>query len=141
MPISNKAPRPFALFWLIIAMLWTAGSLVLALVPEHDVRWAFKTFGDKLLHGFAFAVGGFVWAKYIESTELAKPLTAAFIGAAISLAVGGAIEGLQTFTPTRQAEWGDFFADACGVLPVLIALTLSASLKRKREAPSAPVSQ
>ena len=80
--------------------------LVLALMPEPP---AMVTTGwDKSNHLLAF--GTLTW---LALHAFPQRLKSALLGL---LAYGALIEILQSFTPTRSAEWLDLCADAVGIL-------------------------
>jgi VanZ family protein len=108
-------------FWLITAFLWTAGVLALALGPPGESTWLLKTFGDKLLHGFAFTLGCYAWGKAAEGIAPLRRF-APFAGAGIALLIGIAIEILQQYTPNRRSETADIIADLIGIIPAMILL-------------------
>lgn len=118
--------------WRISAGLWTAGVLTLALTPSAQTGWLIKTLGDKVLHGFAFAVGCFLWGKTLQTHPRLPRVTAALMGAAIALGVGLVIEALQAYVPSRSPDIRDILADFLGVLPALAYLTLSAVFGKGR---------
>lgn len=91
--------RPF----FFLAMLTI---LVLALWPS-PASLPVQTGWDKADHVLAFAVLGTIglWAW---------PRVRARVIAGL-LAYGGLIEVLQSLTPSREADWHDFVADAIGV--------------------------
>ncbi len=80
--------------------------LVLAIVPAPPP--VFTTGWDKSNHLLAFAVmawlGCHAFPKRVAITLLSL------------LAYGALIEVLQSFTPTRSAEWLDLLADCLGIL-------------------------
>ncbi|WP_213956015.1 VanZ family protein [Variovorax sp. dw_954] len=92
--------------------------LVLALVPT--VPPEIPTTGwDKSNHMLAFAV-----LALLGRTAYSRRLAAVAVGLFL---YGGLIEVLQSFTPTRMAEWGDLFADSLGIASACLvgpALTL-----------------
>lgn len=124
-----------ALWWLSMATV-----LTLALMPappkQIDLGW------DKLNHLAAFGVmtmlglGAKVWRFAPQS--LHRHGAYAALATAISLqmlAFGGLIEVLQSFTPTRFAEWGDLVADSLGIALGLVAMTLWRARLASREWP------
>jgi VanZ family protein len=97
-------PR-FVRHWRIFLVLLLIVVLWLALTPAPPKRvnlgW------DKLNHAAAF-------------TTLAAVAVFAMVGPWIRIAIallgyGALIEILQSFTPTRSAEWGDLLADGVGI--------------------------
>src|SRR5450830_1258207 len=90
--------------WAFFACALTV--LVVALVPSPPPM--ITTGWDKSNHLLAFAVMAWLGCK-------AFPQRVAFTLLAL-LAYGALIEILQSFTPTRSAEWFDLFADSLGLL-------------------------
>jgi len=80
--------------------------LVLALIPSPPPM--ITTGWDKSNHLLAFAVMAWLGCK-------AFPQRVAYTLLAL-LAYGALIEILQSFTPTRSAEWLDLFADSLGIV-------------------------
>lgn len=111
-PRSESAARPVAR---ILFFLAVAAVSVLSLLPQRDLPKVGVS--DKLEHAvayFALAVfGGFAWR---ERRSL-------FALLALLVAMGGAIELLQVFSPGRSPDPIDAFANgagaAAGVLAVL----------------------
>jgi VanZ family protein len=118
-------------FWMVAAVLWTGGVLALALSPSQNPSWLLKTFGDKVLHGFAFTVGGLLWAKTLESLRPLHRIWAAIVGACVALTVGVAIELLQRYVPGRSCDLLDFWADVIGVLPSVLYMIVTIRRKPK----------
>jgi VanZ family protein len=87
---------------LLVAVTW------LALTPAPPE--ALSAGWDKLNHAAAFAA-------LCVAALFAFPRSrsnAVWVALAL-LCFGGAIEVAQSFTPTRNAEWGDLLADAVGI--------------------------
>jgi len=80
--------------------------LVLALMPSPPSM--ITTGWDKSNHLLAFAVMAVLGCKAFP-----QRVVFTFLGL---LAYGALIEILQSFTPTRSAEWLDLFADGLGIL-------------------------
>jgi VanZ family protein len=121
-------------FWGATAAIWTAAVLALALSPNAQGGWLMKTLGDKVLHGFAFFVGCFLWAKTLQANPRLPRFTTVIVGAVISLGIGFAVEGFQIYIPSRQADMWDILADFLGILPALAYLILAEVLKRRQPA-------
>jgi VanZ family protein len=81
--------------------------LVFALKPARPPEMVIPH-ADKVKHFLAFAV---LWVLGAWAGVRPRWLLAAGL-----LAYGGAIEGLQSLTPTREPSWGDWAADAFGLL-------------------------
>jgi VanZ family protein len=113
-------------FWTAASALWTAAVLALALSPMGGSSWVMDTFGDKFAHAFAFVVGGVLWVKTIETISRLSRWGTMILGTVATLVVGVAIEILQSYIPSRQADMRDFEADVVGVL---LALALIGLLK------------
>ncbi len=92
---------------LLAALALTVSWLALSPAPPGvlDSGW------DKLNHAAAFAVLTLV-ALFAFPRSPRRP----WLVLAGLLCFGGAIEIAQSFTPTRNAEWGDLLADAVGML-------------------------
>ncbi|MEJ8825635.1 VanZ family protein [Variovorax humicola] len=87
---------------------WVACLTVLALALMPTVPSEIPTTGwDKSNHMLAFAVLGL-----LGRSAYGHRLSAVAIGLFFC---GALIEVLQSFTPTRMAEWGDLFADSLGI--------------------------
>jgi len=131
---SSQRARSFRFlaqaFWLVASLVWTAVVLDMALSAPGKSRWFLKLLGgsDKLLHAAAFTVGGIVWVKSIETVARLRHWAAVAVGAAISLAIGAAIEIAQRYVPSRSSDFKDFLADIAGVLLALVLLSLYAAL-------------
>ena len=82
-----------------------AGAVV-ALLPAGSEPPPFAH-ADKLGHALGFAL---LWALGRAAGVRPLPLALGL------LAYGGAIEGLQSLTPTRQASWVDWIADGAGLV-------------------------
>lgn len=106
----RTARRWRALLWLLVCVVTV---LALSPAPPKSVDIG----GDKINHLLAFAtlatVAALAWARAWPPVALAL------------LMYGGLIELLQSFTPTRKAEWADLLADATGIgLGLLLAAFL-----------------
>jgi VanZ family protein len=95
--------------WRLLLALLVVVVAVLALSPNPaqgpQLGW------DKLNHALAFAAMAFcavMGRRGGSRRQLATVLVAL-------LAYGGLIELLQLFVPGREAEWGDWLADAVGI--------------------------
>jgi VanZ family protein len=107
-------------FWLCLLAV-----LVLALVPAPPA--IITTGWDKTNHVLAFAV-----SALLGCVAFARRTLWVLVGL---LAFGGLIEVLQSFTPTRTADWGDLLADAVGLaLGCLLHHVLSSSTSAARRA-------
>ncbi len=88
------------LFWATVLVV-----LVLSLLPPGthlpDTGW------DKSNHMLAFAVLAVLGLHSYPGSRVALLLGL--------LAYGGLVEGLQSLTPYRYAEWADLVADAAGL--------------------------
>ncbi len=100
-------PLRYSRYWLATGLALLAVGLVSALSPMSSVIPV--TLNDKLLHsgGFLFFM---VWFGGIF-----KPRALPYVVVALA-AYGMLIELLQSFTPTRQAEFLDLIADVMGIL-------------------------
>jgi VanZ family protein len=116
-------------FWPAAAAVWTASVLALALSPQVEPGWLMKTFGDKLLHGAAFAAGAVVWIRTIGLSSRFSLWGAIAAGSGAALMVGAAIEVLQSYVPGRRADVRDLAADVAGILLGLALLSLRPRLR------------
>ena len=95
--------------WLLAGLALVVSWLALSPAPPNglDTGW------DKLNHAAAFAaltaVAIFAFPRSQRSSRSLWLLLAGL------LCFGAAIEIAQSFTPTRNAEWGDLLADAVGM--------------------------
>ena len=92
--------------WQVAFVLCAFSVLVLALLPAPPRL--FTTGWDKSNHLLAFSVMAWLGLR-------AFPRRVLWVLAGL-LAYGVLIEILQSFTPTRSAEWLDLLADALGIL-------------------------
>lgn len=89
-------------------MFWAAAIVVLALALAPMQPRSMPDFGsDKINHCLAFAT-----LALLGRAAYPRHLLALLAGL---MAYGGLIEILQSFTATRNAEWGDLLADAAGL--------------------------
>jgi len=93
-------------FWVWAFFACALTVLVLALVPSPPK--VFTTGWDKSNHLLAFAVMAWLGCKAFPQRVIFTLLGL--------LAYGALIEILQSFTPTRSAEWLDLLADGLGIL-------------------------
>lgn len=108
-------------FWLLNGL--TLAILYLSLTPMPPTQ---GTGWDKTNHAVAMAVVMLVAFRSFSATRRPTVYAALF-----TASLGALIEVLQgACTSTRSAEWGDFLADLCGVMPVFFVLGL---LQRKRK--------
>jgi VanZ family protein len=105
-----------ALVLLLCVITWLA--LTPAPPKEANLGW------DKLNHAAAFAtLAGVAWLSFGR----------AYARVAVALlGYGGLIEVLQSFTPTRSAEWGDLLADGVGITVGLILVSLVAQIASRK---------
>lgn len=99
------AQQRFSL-WLWAFVICALVVLVLALLPSPPP--GLTTGWDKSNHLLAFAVLAWLGCKAFP-----QRVAVALLGL---LAYGALIEILQSFTPTRSAEWLDLLADSLGIL-------------------------
>ena len=102
------------IIWISCALMITVGSLM----PH--LGWPPEAFHiDKFIHGSAYA--GLAFLPFFFTTN--RNVIIIFLAAII--AMGGGIEILQTFMPSRDGTIGDFAADVCGVIAgALIAIRM-----------------
>jgi VanZ family protein len=101
--------------WLLAGLVVTVSWLALSPAPPDglDTGW------DKLNHASAFAALTLVAIFALPRSR--RSLWLVLVGL---LCFGGAIEVAQSFTPTRNAEWGDLLADAVGMAAGALAAML-----------------
>ena len=94
------------LFWVAIGVLF-----YLALMPADDVE-PMMLVSDKLAHFIAFLGLGILGTWSYPQTKISVVLGLILYGAVI--------EGAQSLTSSRSAEWADLIADTTGVLCSLL---------------------
>ena len=101
--------------WLLAGLVLVVSWLALSPAPPDglDTGW------DKLNHAAAFAALTVVAVFAFPRSRRSLWLLLAGL-----LCFGGAIEIAQSFTPTRNAEWGDLLADAVGMAAGVFATML-----------------
>lgn len=105
--------RPFRrpLLWRSIGWLIVAGIVVLSLMPPLQLEsLGAPSWNDKLGHFIAYFV---LSAWYAELCASRRSLQ---IRVVFCLLLGLAMEGLQSLTDTRSADWRDVLANTAGVL-------------------------
>ena len=112
--------------WLALFIALCAATLVLALLPA--TRAPEGTGWDKLDHALAFAVLAVAGVLAIGASP------AGTAGVLVGLAaLGGGIEWLQGFVPSRQGDLADFVADLAGAAAgTLLAWLLARSARQAR---------
>lgn len=113
-------PRGFWLDGLPVAVyfgfLFWGGLIPLKSLPGPDFALL-----DKAWHLVAF--GGLTGLAARAFAHFGRrPPLAARDAALAAAALGGLLEVLQSFTPYRSAEWGDFLADSIGAALVYVLL-------------------
>ena len=103
--LMNRMFRHFSI-WFWALLICATAVLILALMPSPPQ--AVTTGWDKSNHLLAFAVLTGLGLKAFP-----QRVAYALLGL---LAFGALIEILQSFTPTRSAEWLDLFADSLGMV-------------------------
>lgn len=115
-------------WWIAIFIVLAAVTLVAALLPAQRAPHA--TWWDKLDHALAFGSLGFVGLIALRRVRWASGWVVAGLAA-----LGGGIEILQLYVPSRQADLHDFYADVVGaVIGVVLALALLRLLERRAAA-------
>lgn len=100
----------------ISLVVLTAGVILtgsLTVGGEVLTRTASVPFNDELLHIAGYAALALT-ATYAWLPENPRPMRRGLVVFAAVLGYGLAIEGLQSFVPTRQPDLGDAMADALG---------------------------
>jgi VanZ family protein len=91
----------------VVAFVFALGAgAVVALLPAGGAPPPFAH-ADKVGHALGFAL---LWALGRAAGVAPLPLALGL------LVYGGAIEGLQSLTPTRHASWADWLADGVGLV-------------------------
>lgn len=92
-------------------IIWAAGAAMIFFgsVSEH-VRVPEEYHLDKFIHGGAYAGLAFLSYFFIGSQKLQNTALLLLV------AMGGAVEIIQTYVPTRDGTVGDFAADTVGVI-------------------------
>ena len=101
--------------WLLAGLVLVVSWLALSPAPPDalDTGW------DKLNHAAAFAA-----LTVVAIFAFPRSRRSLWLLLAGLLCFGGAIEIAQSFTPTRNAEWGDLLADAVGMAAGVFAAML-----------------
>jgi VanZ family protein len=97
--------------WLSLAWSIVTVIVVLSLIPPlHLEPYGAPTWNDKVGHFLAyFALGAWYAQLYDGASDMRRRLL-------FCLLLGAAMEGLQSLTATRSADWRDMLANAAGVL-------------------------
>jgi VanZ family protein len=103
---DRRLPPPGSYLWSWAFAGCALAVLVLALMPAPPP--VLSTGWDKSNHLLAFAV-----QAWLGSQAYPQRRPAVLLGL---LTFGGLIEVLQSFTPTRDADWMDLMADGLGIL-------------------------
>jgi VanZ family protein len=109
-PIFQFVSEPHlrAVFWFALVSL-----LALALLPSNTVQDV-MLFSDKVMHALAFlllaTLGYWSYPKHVIYV----------VGGL--LVYGALIEFFQALTETRAPEWGDWLADALGIIIALLLI-------------------
>jgi hypothetical protein len=113
----HRPAFPFVSLLHLRILFWVAlgGLLTLALLPSDTIKDV-MLFSDKVMHALAFLVlatlGYWSYPKHLVFV----------IGGLILY--GALIEFFQALTETRAPEWGDWLADALGVIGALFSIRL-----------------
>jgi VanZ family protein len=109
-----QKPRGFGLDVLpslfYCAILFWAGLMPLHSLPGPDFELK-----DKVWHAAAFGGLAGLFSRALKHWGRA-PLSAARDAVLVAIALGGALEVLQGFTPYRSPDIADFIADALGAI-------------------------
>jgi VanZ family protein len=115
-----QKPRGFVLdvgpSALYLVVLFWAGLIPLKSLPGPDFALA-----DKVWHLMAFGGLAGLFSRALGHFGR-PPLAAARDAALVSVALGGLLEVLQSFTTYRSADWADFLADSIGAALAYAAL-------------------
>lgn len=97
--------------WLSVAWLLVVTIAVLSLMPPLQLQqFGAPAWNDKLGHFLAyFALSAWYAQLYDSAAEMRRRLV-------FCLLLGAALEGLQSLTATRSADWRDMVANAAGVV-------------------------
>ena len=97
--------------WIALAWAIVAAIIVFSLMPPLQLQqWNAPTWNDKLGHFIAYFT---LSAWYAQMYDSARDMRHRI---AFCLFLGAAMEGLQSLTDTRSADWRDMIANAAGVL-------------------------
>jgi VanZ family protein len=97
--------------WRLLAWLIVTVIVVLSLMPPLQLQsWDMPSWNDKVGHFFAYFV---LSAWYAQLYGSARAMRHRII---FCLALGAALEGLQSLTETRSADWRDMVANSVGVM-------------------------
>ncbi len=97
--------------WQWLAWLLIAAIVVLSLMPPlHLQAWGAPSWNDKLSHFLAYFLLSAWYAQLYDSAREMR------LRVLFCLALGAAIEGLQSLTGTRSADWRDMLANGTGVI-------------------------
>lgn len=93
---------------------WAVLLFAVSALPLRPGRAAFPH-ADTLVHGFEYAVLGFLLARALRVARPSRPARGLVLAAGVlGAAYGATDEAHQAFVPERSAEWSDFAADALG---------------------------
>lgn len=131
--LSSRTWGLLALVWaLLVWGLLTAGQVPGETIVAAWVPLALRPWQDKLAHGALFLVQ----ALLLERAGAARlgRRRAPLLAVALCVALGLVTELRQRSLPGRDADPGDFAADAVGALAYALALPLSRRRERARAA-------
>ena len=107
-----------SLRWLLV-ILWAAAIFAVSSLPHPPLPPREGIPLDKPAHFVEFGVLGLLLARATHAGK-APRLAILLLAAALGIAYAALDELHQSFVATRSSEWGDFLADAAGVVTAVI---------------------
>ena len=125
----SRATKYTFLLRFLPLLVWAIIILVLSVTPSPPAIDLGFFAWDKFQHAGAYALltlfAGHAWRAFF------RPGLAWTMAAVTAVIYGVLMEGAQSFTVVRVAEWGDVTADAVGALLVLLFVWAAIARRRK----------
>ncbi|MCB1033019.1 MAG: VanZ family protein, partial [Acidobacteria bacterium] len=111
--------------WTISAALWTLTVAWLMVLPSTSVDAAVSGWPilleipslDKLIHVGSFGLVAWLWMRALAEHGIQASDRAIWLLPLLgTIAFGVVMEGVQSFLPTRSAQWADMLANSLGAL-------------------------